>query len=172
MKVFAADMSWPRRVLLFLATGGWMGYAPVASGTFGTLPGLLLMWALAPLWRSAGLWPWQLLIAVLLAILAVPVCGFAERYFGRKDDGRIVADEYLTFPIGLLGLPLTPLTLAVAFVTNRAMDILKPPPARRLQDLGGGTGIVIDDFISTFYSLAINHLLFYFYEIICRHSCL
>lgn len=145
--------------MLLLATGAGLGYAPVASGTFGTLPGLLLMLALAPLWAGAHLWPYQVLAALFLAALAIPVCGAAERHFQRKDDGRIVADEYLTFPIGLLGLPLTPAVLVLAFLTNRAMDILKPPPARQLQALHGGLGIVIDDCIAAAYSLLLNHLI-------------
>lgn len=155
-----------RKIILGLATGGGLGYAPVASGTFGTLPGLLLMLALAPLWREPRLWPWQALAALALAALAIPICGAAERHFQNKDDGRIVADEYLTFPIGLLGLPLTAPVLILAFLTNRAMDILKPPPARRLQDCHGGLGIVIDDCIAAFYSLWINHLLWRLWQVL------
>ncbi len=147
------------KIMLALATAGGLGYAPVASGTFGTLPGLLLMLALAPLWREPRLWPWQALAALALALLAIPICGAAERHFQNKDDGRIVADEYLTFPIGLLGLPLTGPVLLLAFLTNRIMDILKPPPARRLQSCHGGLGIVIDDCIAAFYSLWLNHLI-------------
>jgi phosphatidylglycerophosphatase A len=58
-----------------------------------------------------------------------------------------VADEYLTFPIAVIGLPLhqAPLMLVVAFVSSRACDIIKPWPARGLQDWHGGYGIVIDD---------------------------
>jgi phosphatidylglycerophosphatase A len=37
------------------------------------------------------------------------------------------------------------------------MDIIKPPPARQLQALRGGWGIVADDVMSSLYALAVNH---------------
>ncbi len=152
------------RLALFLATSGGLGYAPVASGTFGAVPGALLAYAVAvvsahsgaPLaWQVAG----QAVVALLLSLLAIPMCEVAERLFGKKDDGRIVADETWTFPVCTIGLPLlsAPWLLAVAFVVNRVCDIIKPPPARRLQDVHGGFGIVVDDFIACLYALAINH---------------
>ncbi len=150
--------SFSKFALLALATGAGLGYAPLASGTFGTLPGIAIVWMLKPIWRP-DCRHWQILIALLLALAAVPICELAERYFKNKDDGRIVADEYLIFPLCLIGLPLTWTTLLTAFITARAMDIIKPPPARRLQALRGGVGIVIDDVIAALYSLLLNHLI-------------
>ena len=91
---------------------------------------------------------------------AVPLCGAAERHYGRKDDGRIVADEYLAFPLAAVGLPpagLHPAWLLVPFLAFRFFDIVKPPPARGLQRLHGGPGIVIDDVIAALYALAASH---------------
>ncbi|MEI8241632.1 MAG: phosphatidylglycerophosphatase A [bacterium] len=165
-------MSSPPRLLdrftLLVATWFGLGYAPVASGTFGALPGALIAYVVAvlslhsgaaPAWQVAG----QVAFALVLSGLAVPVCDAAEQMLGTKDDGRIVADETLTFPVCTIGLPLVtaPWMLAVAFVVNRVCDIIKPPPARRLQDLHGGVGIVIDDFIACLYALAINHAIYW-----------
>jgi phosphatidylglycerophosphatase A len=143
------------RASLLVATGFGLGLSPVASGTAGALIGLALSVVLAPL--AAG---WQVAAAAALSLAAVPFCTAAERHFGKKDDGRIVADEYLTFPLCTIGLPALPWVLAMAFVTNRAMDVLKPPPARALQGLRGGWGIVIDDVFAAVYSLALNHALY------------
>jgi phosphatidylglycerophosphatase A len=145
-----------RKFTLVLATGFGLGFSPVASGTTGTLPGLLIVWAVWPY----GL-PWQIASAILLPLLAIPICGAAERHFGKKDDGRIVADEYMTFPIAMLGLPFTPWVVALAFFTSRCFDILKLPPARQLQSLHGGTGIVIDDVIASIHSLILNHAIYW-----------
>jgi phosphatidylglycerophosphatase A len=49
--------------------------------------------------------------------------------------------------------------LAVAFVICRILDIWKPFPAMQAQNLKGGLGIVVDDFVSTTYALVINHAL-------------
>jgi phosphatidylglycerophosphatase A len=146
--------SFSRRATLVLATGFGLGYSPVASGTAGTLPGVLLALALARL--SVG--P-AVAVAIALAALAIPLCHRAERLLGHKDDGRIVADEFLTFPLCVLGLPIAefPLLLVPAFLAHRFFDILKPPPAWQAQKIAGGAGIVLDDVASSLYALAFNH---------------
>ncbi len=48
----------------------------------------------------------------------------------------------------------------VAFLAFRFFDILKPPPARGLQRLGGGLGILIDDLIAGAMALVVVQLLF------------
>lgn len=145
-----------RKIGLWLATGFGLGYSPVASGTVGSIPGVILV-ALA--YPQLGLTS-QIVLSILTTLFAIPCCELAERHFGKKDDGRIVADEYMTFPICMIGLPVTPWMLAIAFVTNRICDIIKPPPARGLQRIHGGFGIVIDDFFASSYSLLANHLIF------------
>lgn len=147
-----------KKLVLFFATGGGLGYAPVASGTVGSLPGI----PLAALLVISGMGLiWQVVVCLLLTVLAIPLCSVAEGYLGKKDDGRIVADEYLTFPICLLGLPWLEIEhiwlLPVCFVVVRICDIIKPPPARQFQELHGGTGIVLDDFFASVYALIINH---------------
>lgn len=158
-----------RKPIILLATGFGLGLSPVASGTAGTLLGFPLMLGLAPLWAHpafrahSGICPLvaQIIAALCLALLAIPICDVAEKHFGRKDDGRIVADEFMTFPIGLLGLPLSPGVLALAFCTNRVFDVLKPFPANGLQRLPGGLGIVVDDGVAALYSLLVNHAVYY-----------
>jgi phosphatidylglycerophosphatase A len=150
-------MRFINQIAVFIATGFGLGRSPFAPGTVGTLPGLLIVAAVWPMGLA-----WQLAAAVLLPLLAVPVCDMAERQFGTKDDRRIVADEYLTFPIAMIALPLTPWVVAVAFVSSRVFDIVKPPPARGLQRLHGGLGIVIDDVLASLYSLAFNHIVYRF----------
>jgi len=152
-----------RKPIILLATGFGLGLSPVASGTAGTLLGLPIMLCLAPLWMPAGSGALmtQIFAAICLILLAIPICDVAEKHFGRKDDGRIVADEFMTFPIGLLGLPLSPWVIALAFFTNRVFDVLKPFPANRLQHLPGGLGVVVDDVVAALYSLLVNHGVYY-----------
>ncbi len=144
------------RVVIVLATGFGLGLAPFASGTAGTLLGILLVLALNvfPL-------PFQITAAIALVVLAIPLCGAAEKHFRHKDDGRIVADEYMTFPICMLGLPPEPWLLAIAFVVSRGFDIVKLPPARQWQRWRGGAGIVVDDVVACLQTLVVMHLLFW-----------
>lgn len=147
-----------KKFVLFIASGFGLGLvAPVAPGTFGSLPGVLLVYltVLLPVYL-------QVAIALLLAAAAVPVCGAAERYLGIKDDGRIAADEWMLLPLSFIAIPLHSLpwwSMIVFFCVVRAVDIIKPYPCRRLQSIKGGLGVVIDDFIANIYSLAVNHVL-------------
>ena len=144
-----------KKLVLFLATGCGIGlFVPFAPGTFGSLPGVALAW-----WMASWTPSMQALVALALVAAAIPVCSIAEKMLGVKDDGRITADEWMLYPIAVLGLPLQTLpfwALAVFFAVVRLVDIVKPPPARQLQAFHGGFGIVIDDFFANLYSLAIN----------------
>jgi phosphatidylglycerophosphatase A len=148
-----------RRIILVFANGFGLGLSPFAPGTVGTLLGVAIVVGIG----FAELnWMWQAGVAAVLAVCAIPICEVGEMHYKTKDDHRIVADEYLTFPLCVIGIPWMahPWFLAVAFVINRVMDIIKPPPARQIQELHGGLGITLDDMISSLYALAVNHLIF------------
>lgn len=148
-----------QKLSVLVATGFGIGLvAPIAPGTLGTLPGVLLA-----LWTTQQALPLQVLTCLGMMLLAIPICDVAENVLQKKDDGRICADEWMLFPICVIGLPLLqhPWLLPVCFVVARACDIIKPPPARQLQSIHGGIGIVIDDLFASLYALAINHALFW-----------
>jgi len=121
------------RILNFFATGGGLGRSPIVPGTFGTLPGIPLAWAVNHL-----PWPWQAAVCAALAVICVPICDAGEKIAGVKDPHVVVADEYLTFPLTLIGLPFIWPVVVFAFATHRVLDILKPFPANQLQALPGG----------------------------------
>lgn len=144
-------------MIKLLATGFGFGLSRFMPGTVGTLWGVPLAWAVAQLPSLT----FQIVACLVLTLLAVPVCAAAEKQLGKgKDPGCIVADEYLTLPICYLGLPFTPWVVLSGFVFHRIFDITKPPPIRQIQNLKGGVGIVIDDFLAALLALAANHLLF------------
>ncbi len=127
-------------------------------GTVGSIWGVAIVLPLSVLSTSAYV-AWTF----LLTLLAIPVCGMAEKSLRKKDDRRIVADEFMTFPICMIGLPVSLefwWVLPMAFVTNRFFDIVKFPPARQLEQVEGGAGIVLDDAAAAVYSLVLNHALF------------
>ena len=148
-----------RKIIVLFANGFGLGLSPFAPGTAGTLLGVAIV---AGISLAQFDWMWQAGIAAVLAVCAIPICEVGEIHYQTKDDHRIVADEYLTFPLCMIGIPWMahPWFLAVAFAVNRIMDIIKPPPARQIQTLHGGLGITLDDVISSLYALAVNHLIF------------
>ena len=148
-----------QKISVFVATGFGIGLlTPVAPGTVGSLPGVLLA-----LWTTQQRIPLQILFGIGMTLLAIPICDVAERVLNKKDDGRICADEWMLFPLCVIGLPLLQhlWLVPVCFVVARVCDIIKPPPARQLQELHGGVGIVIDDFFASLYALAINHAIYW-----------
>ncbi len=150
---------WTDRAVLALATGGGLGCLPWAPGTWGTLPGVGLVVALWPVCR--GCLAWQAMLAILLPLAVVPVCGRAERLFGRCDDRRIVADEWASFPLAMVGLPVTRAEwwiVPLAFAAARWLVILKPWPAGRAQRLPGGWGVIADDVAANLYALVFVHV--------------
>ena len=87
-----------------------------------------------------------LLVAGALYLLGRSLGAWAEEYAGRKDPGFFVLDEvvgYLLCVAWVTGP--SPLALLVAFCAFRFFDILKPPPVSRLERVGGGDGIMLDD---------------------------
>lgn len=128
-------------------------------GTIGTLWGVPIAWVVMQI-PAIEL---QVAVCIVLSFIAIPLCDAAEQLIGNgKDPGCIVADEYLTLPICYLGLPFAPAVIIAGFVFHRILDITKPPPIRQMQDIKGGVGIVIDDFLAALLALACNHLLFRF----------
>jgi phosphatidylglycerophosphatase A len=102
-----------------------------------------------------SLWlpPWGFAVATaLLSAIAIWTSDAAARVIGLKDPGSIVVDEAAGLFVTLLFLRPGPVTVSLAFVLFRLMDIVKPPPARRAEGLPGGWGIVVDDLIAGLYA--------------------
>lgn len=136
-------------IITWFAMGFGLGQSPVVPGTLGALPGILLAWLL--LRRRRRLQPFM---SAGLILLAVPLCDVASHSLGGKDDPRIVADEFLTFPVAVAGHAIArkPLVLFGAFVVSRVLDGLKPPPVAQSESVPGGLGIVLDDVLANLYT--------------------
>jgi phosphatidylglycerophosphatase A len=163
----------PRFQLLALSAFG-LGYLRPAPGTWGSLPPVALGLALVLILSYVDAAPIAVrMVDALLIVLCVAstiACVIwgsqAEQAFGSKDPCQVVADEVAGQSIALLFLPWRFFTDAAswrwnlalagsAFILFRLMDIIKPPPARNLQRLQGGLGIVIDDLLAGVYALII-----------------
>jgi phosphatidylglycerophosphatase A len=147
-----------KNLIKWIAVGFGTGLSPIMPGTVGTLVGLPLAWGLMFLHEQPVM---QSAICLGLTLLSIPICEVAEKMIGGKDPGCIVADEYLTLPITVIGLT-SPWALLSGFVLHRIFDITKPPPIKQLQHIHGGFGITIDDFLAALIALGLNHALFHF----------
>ena len=135
------------RLGLFVATCGYIGYVPIAPGTFGSAVGL----ALFALIRWSGSSAIELGVIVLLFVLGVWSGNAAERHFRRVDPGPVVLDEVAGMLITLALLPVNIYGAIVGFVIFRLFDVIKPWPANRLEALPGGLGMMADDAMAGIY---------------------
>lgn len=147
-------------MVVFIATGAGSGYAPVASGTFGSMVGVALFFPLA----ATG--PWLYLLATVgLLSLGVWSADEFEHVHGKKDDGRIVIDEIVgqlltLFPFVFLGIPAGFLWLVTGFVVFRVFDVVKPGPVRWAeQSFDGGAGVMLDDVLAGIFSALVMGVL-------------
>jgi phosphatidylglycerophosphatase A len=130
-----------------LATGFGSGHAPVAPGTAGSAVGLAMFWPLASL--SVGV---QLAACAAVFVFGALAAARVARSTGKKDPGLVVVDEIVGMWVTLVALPFGVATGALGFVLFRAMDVAKPWPARDLERLPGGWGIMADDVAAGIYA--------------------
>lgn len=154
------------RIALWFVTGMWTGYLRPASGTWGSLPVVVLAVGLA----TVGADPRRIdmIVGLVGIIFAIACCVWgseAETHFGKKDPGTVVADEFAGQALALMWMPWSHADLqsnlmmgGVAFLTFRVFDVLKPPPAYGWQRFEGGIGILIDDIVAGLYALASTQL--------------
>jgi phosphatidylglycerophosphatase A len=131
----------------FVATAGYVGFVPIAPGTFGSAVGLVIYAAV----RASGGGVLELVVLAALLVVGVWSAGRVERELG-KDPGAVVIDEVLGMLATLAFLEVNVIGAMVGFVVFRALDVVKPFPAGRLEHLHGGTGIMLDDVMAGIYS--------------------
>ena len=136
-----------KRLALFLATCGPLGYAPFAPGTVGSAAGVALFYAI----RATG--STVLEIAAILILLGVGVWSatIAEEHLGGLDPGPVVIDEVVGMLITLALLPVNVTGVVAGFVVFRILDVVKPWPAGRFESLRGGVGVMADDTMAAVY---------------------
>ena len=145
------------RIVIFLASGAYVGYVPVAPGTFGSLLALPLLVTLASaLWSPAA----TVALLSLAAGVAMPICGRAGRIYGQADSSRIVLDEVCGMLVAGAGLPPTAWALGLAFAAFRVFDIVKPFPAGQFdRHVKNGIGVVADDLVAGIYANLVVRML-------------
>ncbi len=142
------------RAAVFVATFGYIGYAPIAPGTFGSAAGLALFFLL----RATGV-PWIEPVAAVALFAAGAWAGnVAERYFGGIDPGPVVIDEVMGMLVTLMFVPVTWAGALFGFLLFRVLDVVKPWPARQMEALHGGVGVMADDAMAALYGNAIMWL--------------
>ena len=147
------------RFKLFLASGFWLGLAPLVPGSFGALVGLgwhcLALWLG---WSDMATRLWCLWGALLFSAIHYWLTPWAQAKWHDADPRHFVLDEI----VGYLCVPLFAVDfaygwqLAASFVVFRIFDAIKLPGARYIdRHIHNAHGVLFDDVVSAAYSAAV-----------------
>ncbi len=143
-----------RKILIkSISTFFFIGYLPVAPGTFGSLAGVGVFY----LFKGQSASP--VFVTLFLIILGFIFSGKAEEIFNKKDPPYVVIDEVAGMLLGFLFLPYYDLKIIIiAFLFFRILDTFKPYPVGRIERIKGSAGIMGDDLIAGLYTNIILQL--------------
>lgn len=132
---------------MFVSVCG-IGFIPIASGTFGSLAGLLIGYLLNLL--SYNLF---FLFIPALFILGVIASNTYQKLTGEKDSSVIVIDEVVGQLIAMMFVMDNIVLVFISFIIFRIFDILKPWPASYAdKKMSGGFGVMLDDVFAGIYA--------------------
>ncbi|WP_446745725.1 phosphatidylglycerophosphatase A family protein [Silvibacterium acidisoli] len=142
------------------------GLIKPGPGTWGSVAAVILWFAAAKLAHPSTT---SLRISTIVAAAVATVAGIAaasivEKESGREDPQHVVIDEVAGQWITLILCPVDLAHAALGLALFRLFDILKPPPARQLESLHGGLGIMMDDVAAGFYGLLVFAMIMRFWH--------
>jgi len=147
---------------LAISTFG-VGYLPLMPGTWGSLVAVGIFLGFTQLVKGNALVALVLVSIVVVTFVGIWAASRTEALSGRKDPGKIVVDEVAGQLISLFPLTLfvhwSIVAVIISFILFRFFDIVKPYPARRLEALKGGLGVMCDDLIAGVYAAAITAII-------------
>ncbi len=139
----------PHKASLTIATMFGLGYAPVASGTVGTMGAVVIHY----LFLKDLPWSTYVLIWLIVFEIGCYVSHVTQEWLGKDDPGIVVIDEALGYWVTMFTIPTTALYILGGFLLFRFFDITKPWPANHFdRKIKNGVGIVMDDVVAGFYA--------------------
>ncbi|NOZ09021.1 MAG: phosphatidylglycerophosphatase A [FCB group bacterium] len=125
----------------------FIGYLPIAPGTFGSLAAAAVWWFIP----ASNIFL-QVFLILFVIVAGTFFSGKESRRTAEKDPGRIVIDEVAGMWLTLLIIPRELSLFILGFLLFRLLDIAKPWIIDRVQSLEGGLGIMADDVLAGFIS--------------------
>ncbi|HEY4062230.1 MAG TPA: phosphatidylglycerophosphatase A [Puia sp.] len=136
-----------------------IGYTPKGSGTVAALV-CCIAWYFA--WRSGNECFWgQTLVTAFIFVIGVWSSGKVEAEWG-KDSSKVVIDEVAGMCLSLLFIPVRWQYIVIGLFLFRLFDIAKPLYIRKMEELNGGWGVMMDDMLAGLYSNLILHAIVLF----------
>ena len=133
----------------------YLGNSKYAPGTVASFC-IAIIWFFLP-----NIFLIQSLILIFHIILGFYFCYRFTSRSDEKDPSYIVIDEVVGMMISLYLIPKVFSAYLLAFILFRFFDIVKPSIIYRIQNMGYGVGIMMDDVIAGILSLLIVMGLFH-----------
>jgi phosphatidylglycerophosphatase A len=137
-----------RRLAVFVCSFGYIGFFPFAPGTVGSAAGVAVYLAA----RHAAIPYLEVLLIAGLLVAGIVFTGPCEEDLQCTDPGPIVIDEVMGMLITVFMIPVGWAGLLLGFLLFRVLDVAKPFPARQLEHLHGGYGVMLDDAMAAVYA--------------------
>ncbi len=133
------------KISLTLATLFGVGFTPLCPGTASCVVAVLIFLLIEnPIYF--------LIFTIFSVIISFPTSARAEKIFKIKDCKKIVIDDFSGMLITLLFIPKKIEFIIPAFFLFRMLDMIKIPPANKIERIHGAKGIVGDDLVAGIYS--------------------
>ncbi len=136
------------KLILWLASGLGLGYAPLVPGTFGTLLGVLVYFYLGRL-------EWWAVLPIIIIIILVAVWSShqAELILFTRDPQMVTIDEVAGYLVTMFTFTTGWKWLLAGFILFRIFDIIKPWPASHFDQVSkSGFAVVMDDIFAGIYA--------------------
>lgn len=146
-----------------IATGFGAGYFPYGPGTMGAILAVAIYIGLSFTLSYSSLFIVLLALIVVFTVLGVWSGTVSEKYWG-EDPSRVVVDEMVGQWIVMTAIPqsLGWKYMLASLILFRFFDIVKPLGVRKMEQLGGGLGIMADDILAGIYGAIVLFTACYF----------
>jgi phosphatidylglycerophosphatase A len=135
-----------------------IGYTPKGGGTVAALV-CCIAWYFA--WRGGNAHFGEVLVTAGVFLVGVYSSGKMEAVWG-KDSYRVVIDEVAGMCLSLCFIPVRWPYILTGLVLFRFFDIAKPLFIRRMENIKGGWGVMLDDMLAGAYANLLLQMIVFF----------
>lgn len=154
-----------KKICRAISTAGGIGYLPLAPGTWAAIVTTICWYLMKEHFPSMSEGKNELIIIAIITGIGIWSSRIVEKDWG-KDPSIVVIDEVAGMCISLLWIPVSAFYYIIALTLFRIFDIAKPFGIRKMEKIGGGWGIMMDDVLAGVYALLTLNLIIYLHHMV------
>ncbi|MAI28790.1 MAG: hypothetical protein CMP38_01140 [Rickettsiales bacterium] len=139
------------KVSRIISTVWPLGLFPFAQGTISSIFAAFIGY-LTNIFFGSNI---TLLLAILVGIIGYFSTKIYIKKIKKKDPSEVVIDEFSGQLIATAAAGISPFFNILALILFRVLDILKPGIIKKVENLDGESGIMMDDWVAGFITAAI-----------------